>query len=71
MGKIQIITDSASDISYENEKKYNIHIIPFPVVIGDQSYLSRVDMDNEGFYNLMEEHDDIPKTSQITSNQFE
>lgn len=71
MGKIQIITDSASDISYENEKKYNIHIIPFPVVIGDQSYLSRVDMDNEGFYKLMEEHDDIPKTSQITSYQFE
>lgn len=71
MGKIQIITDSASDISYENEKKYNIHIIPFSVVIGDQSYLSRVDMDNEGFYKLMEEHDDIPKTSQITSYQFE
>lgn len=71
MGKIQIITDSASDISYDNEKKYGMHIIPFPVVIGENSYLSRVDMDNEGFYKLMEENDDIPKTSQITAYQFE
>lgn len=71
MGKIQVITDSASDISYENEKRYNIHIIPFPVVIGEKSYLSRVDMDNEGFYKLMEEQEDVPKTSQITSYQFE
>jgi DegV family protein with EDD domain len=72
MSKIRIITDSASDISYEYEKEYNIHIIPFPVVIGDKSYLSRVDFDNEGFYKLMEEHsDDIPKTAQITSFQFD
>ena len=54
MGKIQIVTDSVSDISMESEKKYDIHVIPFPVVIGDQSYLSRVDFDNEGFYKLME-----------------
>ena len=71
MGKIQIVTDSVSDISMESEKKYDIHVIPFPVVIGDQSYLSRVDFDNEGFYKLMEENEDIPKTSQITSYQFE
>lgn len=28
-------------------------------------------MDNEGFYKLMEEQEDVPKTSQITSYQFE
>ena len=27
MGKIQIVTDSVSDISVENEKKYDINII--------------------------------------------
>lgn len=71
MGKIQIVTDSVSDISVESEKKYNIHVIPFPVVLGDRSYLSRVDFDNEGFYRMMEENDEIPKTSQITAYQFE
>ena len=51
MGKIQVITDSASDISYENEKRYDIHIIPFPVVIGEKSYLSRVIWIMKAFIN--------------------
>lgn len=71
MEKIKIITDSASDISYEAEKKYGIDVLPFPMVLGEKSYLSRVDFDNEGFYRLMEEYDEIPKTSQITAFQFE
>lgn len=70
MGEIIIMTDSASDISEQEEKEYGIKILPFPIVIGDKSYLSRVDFDNEGFYKLMEENDDLPKTSQITSFQF-
>ncbi len=50
MRKVRIITDSASDISTAEEQNYNILIIPFPVAIGDKSYLSRVDFDNQGFY---------------------
>ena len=70
MGKIQIITDSASDISKEAEQKYNLDVISYSVVIGDQTYTSRVDFDNEGCYKLMEENDGIPMTSQITAFQF-
>lgn len=64
------MTDSASDISAENEKKYNISVIPFPVIIGGKSYLSRVEIDNAKFFELMSQHDEIPKTAQITSYQF-
>ncbi len=71
MSKIQIMTDSASDISYEDEKKYSISVIPFPVTLGDQTYVSRVDFDNEQFYNLMAQYDEIPKTAQITPFQFQ
>lgn len=71
MSKIRIITDSVSDISYELEKQYDIDILPFPVVLGERSYVSRVDFDNEGFYKLMEECDELPKTSQITAYRFE
>ena len=53
------------------EKRYDVDVIPFPVVIGEKSYISRVDFDNEGFFKLMEENEDIPKTSQITAFQFE
>ena len=70
MRKIQIMTDSASDISVADEKQHNISVIPFPVTLGGKSYTSRVDFDNEGFYALMAEHDDIPATSQITPFQF-
>ena len=65
------MTDSASDISYEDEKKYSISVIPFPVTLGDQTYISRVDFNNEQFYDLMARHDEIPKTTQITPFQFQ
>lgn len=70
MSKIRIMTDSASDISAADERRYDIAVIPFPVSLGEQSYISRVDFNNEQFYALMAEHDDIPKTSQITPFQF-
>ena len=70
MRKIQIMTDSASDISVADEKQHNISVIPFPITLGGKSYTSRVDFDNEGFYALLAEHDDLPTTSQITPFQF-
>lgn len=70
MRKIQIMTDSASDISVADEKRHNISVIPFPITLGGKSYTSRVDFDNEGFYALLAEHDDVPTTSQITPFQF-
>ena len=71
MSTIRIMTDSASDISFEDEKKYSISVIPFPVTLGEQTYISRVDFNNEQFYGLMARHDEIPKTTQITPFQFQ
>ena len=71
MGKIQIMTDFASDISYADEKKYNISVIPFPITLGDKTYTSRVDFDNQQFFDLMAQYDEIPKTAQITPFQFQ
>lgn len=72
MSKIHIITDSASDISVESEQELNIRVLPFPVILGGDSYISRIDFDNQGFYELMDRYpDEIPKTSQITPYEFE
>ena len=71
MGKIQIMTDSASDISYVDEREYNISVIPFPITLGDKTYTSRVDFDNQQFFDLMAQYDEIPKTAQITPFQFQ
>lgn len=71
MNKIRIMTDSASDISTADEKRYDISVLPFQVSLGGKSYTSRVDFDNEQFYNLMARYDEIPKTSQITPFEFQ
>lgn len=68
--KIKIMTDSASDISVADEKQYDIAILPFKVTLGDHEYTSRVDFNNEQFFALMAQHDEIPKTAQITPFEF-
>ena len=70
MAKIKFVTDSASDISAENEQKYDILIVPFKVALGDKSYTSRVDFDNKRFYEMLDEYDGIPVTSQITAFEW-
>ena len=71
MSKIKIITDAASDISSEDELKYGIRVIPFQVTLGDESYTTRVDMDNAQFYARMAQCDEIPKTAQENPFQFQ
>ena len=66
-----IVTDSASDLNVEDEKRYGIDVIPFTLAFGEKVYTSRVDYDNEGLYQMLEEYDGIPKSSQITAYTFE
>jgi len=70
MEKIMLMTDSASDISYQNEKRYHILIVPIKLSVGGRSYESRIDFDNEGFYKMLDEYDEIPLTSQVTPYEF-
>ena len=71
MSKLLIVTDSASDISYEDETRYGIRVLPFQITLGNRSYLSRVDFDNEQFYRMLDEDGGFPATSQITPYEFE
>lgn len=71
MAKIKLLTDSACDITKEQEEQFGIQVIPFKVAIGDQSYISRVDFDNEKFYQMLDEFDGVPITSQITVFEYE
>ena len=71
MGKIKIVTDSASDIMEKYIKELDIDVIPFKVVVGDKSYISNVDFNNEEFNGILDSYDGIPTTSQITPFEFE
>ena len=68
--KIKIMTDSASDIPASQEEQYGIKILPFPITVGDDSYLERVDFTPEEFYDILITASKIPSTAQITMPQF-
>ena len=70
MEKIKFITDSASDISLEDEAKYDILVLNYKITVGDKGYISRIDVNNEQFYEILENTPEIPKTSQIFTYEF-
>lgn len=67
---LRIVTDGAADMPAEWQKKFNIDVIPINIHFGEKTYLQAVDLDNEGFYRLVDESHKIPKTSQPSPFQF-
>lgn len=70
MKRIQIVTDSACDIPKEYEEKYQIRILSFPIIVGDESYLERRDFDQDEFYRILATTPRTPSTAQYTAHQF-
>ena len=69
--KIKFITDSASDILIDDEKKYDIDVKTFDITLGDKSLCERVDFTPQEFYEMIDKSEHLPKTSQITVIRFE
>jgi DegV family protein with EDD domain len=67
---LRIVTDGAADILPEWAQEYGIETIPVNILFGEKSYLQGVELDNEGFYKLVDESKRIPKTSQPSPHQF-
>lgn len=67
---LHIATDSTADMPHGWEKDYDIDVIPINIQFGEKTYLQNIDLDNEGFYRIVDETKTIPKTSQPTPYQF-
>jgi DegV family protein with EDD domain len=67
---LQIVTDGAADLPIEWLNEYDIQVIPINIHFGDKTYLQYLDLDNEGFYRMVDETNKIPKTSQPSPHQF-
>ena len=65
MEKIKIITDSTSEVTLEEAKKYDITVLGISIIFGDKVYRETIELSNEEFFNKLEEFGDIPKTQQI------
>ena len=71
MSKIKILTDSASDITLEQAKEFDIGFIPICLTFDGEKVLEdKYDIGTEEFYKRLREKGDIPKTTQITPGKF-
>lgn len=67
---IRIITDSTSDIGLDYAKELNIEIVPLKVIFNTAEYKDRIDLQPEKFYELLENCDALPTTSQPAPQDF-
>lgn len=61
---IALVTDSACDLPQEIIEKYQINVIPFTVNFGENSYLDKVTISPEKFYDMLDNAPVHPSTAQ-------
>lgn len=69
MANITIITDSASDISQNNNK--GVTVLPMTITFGEENYEDGVSLTPDSFYMKLIESSALPKTSQVSPYAFE
>ena len=68
--RVAIVTDSAADIPEDEMDRLDIHMVPARVHLGDRSYLDKVGITAEEFFNEIERSAYHPKTSQPPPGDF-
>ena len=61
---IKILIDTSADMPKELIEKYDFGVLSFMSIFGEKSYKSGVDITNEEFYDMLENYDGFPTTSQ-------
>lgn len=54
MGKIAVVTDSNSGITQNQAREHEIHVLPMPFFIDDETYFEDIDLTQEQFYEKLE-----------------
>jgi DegV family protein with EDD domain len=69
---MQFVTDSGTDLALTPEEieELNIHIVPLMVTLSDNTYREGVDISEEEFYQLLEQADEMPVTSQPSAGEL-
>jgi DegV family protein with EDD domain len=67
---MKIVTDSGTDSRSLNTDGFEIHELSLKVNIGEKTYLDGQGVDLNGFYTMMDQSEDLPKTSQPAVGDF-
>ena len=68
--KIKLICDSMCDIPEEIVNKEFVEMIPLTINIDGKEYKDVIDFTKEEFYNILNNSNSLPKTSQVTYIDF-
>lgn len=68
--KIAITTESASDLSENLQKQYDIHVMPMTVIIGDEEFKDNVDLTTKELFEKSRLYSSMPKTSGISPHEY-
>ena len=68
---VRIITDSASDFTCKEALEKGIDMIPLKTRFGSREYLDGVEISGEQFYEMLENADELPTTSQPSPFDYE
>jgi len=67
---IALVTDSACDLPTDFIEEHGIHIIPVKVSFGLSTYIDKITITPESFYEMLDTEADHPKTSQPSPADF-
>lgn len=67
---IRIVIDSTSDVTQEIIDKYNLKMVPLTVNFEDGSYLDKIELSTEIFFDKLSKTDKLPTTSQVSPGVF-
>jgi DegV family protein with EDD domain len=69
---MQIVTDSGTDSSFSPQEAvdYKVHIVPLNVTLDGITYREGLDIEQEDFYRLLAESENLPITSQPSAGEF-
>jgi DegV family protein with EDD domain len=68
--RVAVVTDSAADIPFDELDRLDIHMVPIRVHFGDRSYLDKVGMSAEEFFDEIARNPLHPTTSQPPPGDF-
>lgn len=70
MANVKIITDAGADLTLEQQKEFDIGVLPLRIYADGKEYLAGVDTFSDDFYALLKTIKDFPKTSQPTTGEI-
>jgi DegV family protein with EDD domain len=68
--RVAVVTDSAADIPEDELERLDIHLVPCRVNFGEHSYLDKVGLSPEQFFEMLASSPVAPKTSQPPPGDF-